>query len=265
MLLSIIIPNYNGAPFIKSLCRALVGQTLPSKEYEIIFVDNGSTDESLTLIKGYYSVLPNLCVISYTEQQSSYSARNYGVNHSQGEVLVFTDVDCQPQADWLARISEIVIKQSGDFLLTGKVKLFPAGEDFNLYEWYDMLFSLNQENYAKSQTGATANLVVTRIAYERVNGFLPLVSGGDSDFCRRVIAAGSTAFHYCPEITVFHPVRGTIEEIKKKFSRVSKGIAVLNFQKLSRAQRLYFICKQILGLFFQPHQVRQIVKTLVDA
>ena len=106
--------------------------------------------------------------------------------------------------------------------------------------------------------------MVTRVAYEYVNGFLPLVSGGDRDFCQRVIAAGNTDFHYCPEIKVFHPARGTIEEIKKKFSRVSKGIAVLNFQKFSRAQRLYFICKQILGLFFQPHQVRQIVKTFVQ-
>ncbi|MFC1844177.1 glycosyltransferase [Thermodesulfobacteriota bacterium] len=259
--MSVIIPNYNGALFIDHLCHSLASQTLASDLFEIVFVDNGSTDKSMDILNRYAELLSNVRIIRYTKQQSSYAARNHGVENCKGEVLVFTDIDCRPHADWLDNIYDKAKGQAGDFLLTGKVELFPAGDDFNFYEWYDLLFSLDQENYAKSKTGATANLAVSRSAYKRVKGFQALISGGDLDFCRRVIAAGDTDFHYYPEIKVLHPARDTPEEIRKKFARVSEGKAVLFFHALSPTQRFFFILKQAIGLFLQPHQVKKIMKT----
>ena len=264
MYLSIIIPNYNGKDFVETFCQSLASQTLPSDQYEIIFVDNASTDGSIGLIERHTEALPNARIIFYTEQQSSYAARNYGVENSMGEVLVFTDIDCQPQSNWLDRISKNLKNKTGDFLISGEVELFSIGEQFNHYEWYDSLFSLNQEKYAKTQTGATANLTVSLSAYERVGGFQPLISGGDRDFCQRVIAAGETKFYYHPDIKVLHPARSTVEEIKKKAVRVSEGIAVLKFQKLSQNHKVLFFLKQLCGLIFQPHQARQIIKTFVQ-
>jgi len=261
MLLSVIIPNYNGAPFIESLCRSLAAQTLLIKEYEIIFVDNGSTDESLSLIKGHCSSLPNLRIISYTEKQSSYAARNYGVSHSQGEVLVFTDVDCRPQDDWLACISETVKKQSGSFLITGPVNLFPAGESFNYYEWYDYCTSLDQEAYSRSQFGATANLVVSRNAFERVKGFAPIISGGDYDFCRRIMMLSDVEFIYQPKAFVLHPARSTADEIKKKAYRVGQGNAELNYHSRASSYRFTYLLKNFVGLIIQPNQLKIIIYT----
>ncbi len=262
MLLSIIIPNYNGVPFIESLCRSLVAQTLPSKEYEIIFVDNGSTDESLTLIEGHCNILPNLRVISYTGQQSSYAARNYGVIHSQGKVLVFTDVDCQPDTDWLLRIKETCRICPHDFLMTGKVKLFPTVESFNYYEWYDYCSSLNQEAYSRQQSGATANLIVPRHTFERVSGFAPVISGGDHDFCRRIMMLSDVEFIYQPKVCVLHPARATADEIKKKVYRTGQGLAELNYHSRAPSYRFNYLLKNFAGLIIQSNQWKIIIRTL---
>ena len=263
MFFSVIIPNYNGSVFIDKLFRSILSQTLPIDKYEIIIVDNGSTDNSVELLEKYAETISNLKVIVYTNERGSYAARNFAVSKSKGDVLVFTDIDCQPANDWLSLISEITSNITGNFLISGEVELFPLRKEFNYYEWYDLMFSLNQENYAKSQTGATANLIVSRNTYEKVGGFKSLISGGDRDFCLRVNDSGGAGFQFHPKIKVLHPARNTAKEIVNKAIRVSEGIAVLKFQNLSPRRRVLYILKQILGLFIQPNQIRQIVVTFV--
>ena len=261
MFLSVIVPNYNGATFIDHFCQCLVSQTLASNQYEIIIVDNGSTDDSMDVFEKYKDELPNMRMLSYTEQQSSYAARNYGVGQSSGDVLVFTDVDCRPDSHWLFLVSKISDRYSEHFLLVGSVKLFPVGDTFNYYEWYDYLASLNQEFYSRQQTGATANLAVSRKAYERVGGFIPVISGGDRDFCRRVMQLGNVKFIYEPDVFVMHPARATVEDIKKKAYRVGQGHAELNFKGRSFSYRISYLLKNIFGLFLQSNQWKIIFRS----
>ena len=261
MFYSVIIPIYNGSHFIAPLCASLSGQEDPGADYEIIIIDNGSTDDSLAILKSESESMSHLRIFTFTEQQSSYAARNYGVMHSLGDVLVFTDVDCRPQPDWLLRLGQACHGYKADFLIAGSIKIYSAGEDFNYYEWFDYCSFLKQELYSREKSGATANLAVTRRAYDRVAGFAPIVSGGDKDFCRRVMALGDVTFKYQPAACILHPARSSAGEIRKKLYRLGQGHALANFRNRSAASRLAYLGKQLLYLFIQPNNLRIIRET----
>lgn len=82
---SIIIPNYNKGPYIKECLNSVINQTY--KNYEIIFIDDGSTDESLDVIKNY-----DLRLFK-TKHLYAGGARNKGIDESTGDYIVFLDSD----------------------------------------------------------------------------------------------------------------------------------------------------------------------------
>lgn len=93
---SVIIPAYNCEKTIAQTIEALLKQTYPLKE--IIVVDDGSTDRTLTVIRGFAQV-------TFLHQSNSgpASARNRGANVANSDIIFFTDSDCIPHADWVER------------------------------------------------------------------------------------------------------------------------------------------------------------------
>ena len=89
-LVSIIIPIYNGEVFIEDAYNILIKQNLP--KFEMIFVDNNSTDNSVHIIKDL--IKTDSRISYYIESvQGAASARNTGLEHSEGEFVYFFDVD----------------------------------------------------------------------------------------------------------------------------------------------------------------------------
>ena len=92
---SIIIPTLNGASRIGNCLDSLVKQTA-GRNVEILVVDDGSTDNTANVVRGYSSVrlIPQA-------NAGPASARNRGALEAQGKILLFTDDDCVPMPDWL--------------------------------------------------------------------------------------------------------------------------------------------------------------------
>ena len=89
--LSVIVPVHNAEPYIERCINSLLDQGV--ENLEIICVENGSTDESIRVLRGYESLHPEIIrVFSLTESGAS-EARNYGIEHSTGDVLAFCDID----------------------------------------------------------------------------------------------------------------------------------------------------------------------------
>jgi glycosyltransferase involved in cell wall biosynthesis len=93
-LLSVIVPVWNDESRIGQCIDALKRQSLDSALFEIIVVDNGSTDSTATVVSRYTNV-----VLLYEPQPGSYAARNTGLRHARGEYVAFTDSDCVPEED----------------------------------------------------------------------------------------------------------------------------------------------------------------------
>lgn len=92
---SIIIPTYNGATRIGNCLRAL-GSQKSNREAEVLVIDDGSTDSTAEVVRGY----PGVRLIVQANAGPA-AARNRGALEARGAILIFTDDDCLPQPDWL--------------------------------------------------------------------------------------------------------------------------------------------------------------------
>ena len=92
MLLSIIVPVYNVEAFLEKCINSILEQDLAADEYEIILVDDGSTDSSGHLCDEIASVSPNIIVI-HKENGGLSSARNAGIDKATGKYIQFVDSD----------------------------------------------------------------------------------------------------------------------------------------------------------------------------
>lgn len=95
MFFSIVIPTYNRQPILEKCLRALENQRLTDRtveNYEIVVVDDGSTDGTLTWLKTHQAEFPH--VVSYEQNhQGPSAARNLGVQQAKGDTIIFIDSD----------------------------------------------------------------------------------------------------------------------------------------------------------------------------
>jgi len=216
--ISVIIPLYQHWELTEILFSALEKQTLPKMCWECFIVDNGSdavpAQESL----------PDFVKLLECPQPGSYAARNKALQDATGELLVFTDADCRPNADWLETLWKTYQSLSSPTLIAGGVtvqrsdKLKP-----NRIVVYDMAMGLPQAKYASRGYAVTANLSIPRAVFDKVGEFDgKRFSGGDAEFCQRAGQAGIPLV-YIPSANVDHPARNSWEELTVKLRRVKGG------------------------------------------
>ena len=90
--ISIIVPMYNVAPFIEECLHSLWNQDLSEDEYEVVIINDGSADESLTLAQAICAQHSNVQLISQ-ENKGLSEARNAGLAKARGEYIWFVDAD----------------------------------------------------------------------------------------------------------------------------------------------------------------------------
>ncbi len=88
--ISIIIPVYNTEEYISDCLDSILSQTY--KNFEVIIVDDGSTDNSFNIVKDYQKNNNNITVL-HIENSGVSAARNIGIKHAKGEFLLFVDSD----------------------------------------------------------------------------------------------------------------------------------------------------------------------------
>lgn len=204
MRVSVIVPVKNRRDLLRRTLDALDRQT--HRDLEVIVVDDGSTDGADELA-ATTTVAGRPVRLLRNAGRGAVEARRHGVAASDAPVLAFTDSDCEPVDDWLARA--LVHVEAGTDLVHGRTG--PSRPLLPLER------SLTEEDYGLFPT---CNLVVTRAAYDEVDGF-DVEAGRRLGFRRSERAAGlgfgedtlfgwSVARHrrvaYEPEMVVHHHV-----------------------------------------------------------
>jgi glycosyltransferase involved in cell wall biosynthesis len=95
---SVVIPAYNAARTIGECLTALAAQTVPPSVYEVIVVDDGSSDDTAAIAEQHGAR------VLRQANRGPAAARNRGVDAARGEVILFTDADCAPAADWIEQM-----------------------------------------------------------------------------------------------------------------------------------------------------------------
>ena len=93
MLLSIIIPIYNAELYLRRTLDSVMNQGLHDDEWELILVNDGSTDDSLSICKDYQSRYPSLIKVISQKNSGVSSARNVGIKEASGKFIYFMDAD----------------------------------------------------------------------------------------------------------------------------------------------------------------------------
>jgi glycosyltransferase involved in cell wall biosynthesis len=98
--ISVIVPAYNAERTIGQCLRSLERQTVPRERYEVIVVDDGSNDGTAAEVAAF----PGVQLVTQPNAGPA-AARNLGVQHARGDLVLFTDADCVPAEAWIERIT----------------------------------------------------------------------------------------------------------------------------------------------------------------
>lgn len=193
---SVVVPARNAAESLPVLLGSLRAQTLPAERFEVIVVDNGSTDATAQRARGAGAT------VVFEPEPNRSLARNRGVAAAASALLAFTDADCVAGPGWLEALVGCLAHHP---LVAGSIEL-RTGSPPNRVERLESLWRFQQErNVVDDGWAPTANLGVRREALDAVGGFDPAfrIGGEDVDLCRRTARAGySLAF--CPDAGVEH-------------------------------------------------------------
>jgi glycosyltransferase involved in cell wall biosynthesis len=212
--ISVVVPLYNSERYIAKCVEELLSQDYPVEHYEIVMVDNNSTDISSEIVRRYSRVK----LIS-EKKQGAYAARNRGVREARGEIIAFTDADCVPSRDWLKEIESVMV-DSRIGIAIGSHQLARESVFLSMLEDYED----EKNNYIFSSEikelyyGYTRNMVVRKSLFDEVGSFVERARGADVIFVHQCIDRYSCAVvRYSPQVRVRHL---EIENPSKYFRKV---------------------------------------------
>lgn len=213
--ISVIIPTYNETLVIGECLKSLEGQSI--KGFEVIVVDDGSTDSTVEHISGL--VVNNFELkLVFAKHLGAGAARNLGAERAMGEILVFVDADMTFDPDFLKKLTNPISSGStkGTFVKDERVSNWDnvLAKCWNLNEgWQDK--KRHPKNYPDHQPVFRA---IVKSEFDRVGGFTP--GGYDDDWSlskklgyEAVSAPGAIFYHKNPE---------TLSEIYKHAKWVAK-------------------------------------------
>lgn len=216
--ISIIIPVWNSERRIVMTLEAIARQTVSRDLFEVIVVDNGSTDGTADAVRRF-----DFVTLLSEPIPSSYRSRNRGLAAARGKYVLFTDGDCVPAPDWVEQALSVVERRPDAGLYAGDIVLFREEGARPVAACYEELTAFNQRYNVEHGYCVTANWLCRRDDLRAIGGFNPdLLSGGDGECSRRMAAAGHKVVHV-PEMIVGHPTRATLRELIRKRRRVIGG------------------------------------------
>ncbi len=219
-VISIIIVNYNGKKWLTGLFDSLAAQTY--EHFEIIFVDNGSKDDSIEFIKSNYAGL-EINIVTNAANLGFAGGNNAGFKHVRGRYVLLLNNDVRLNDDYLEKFVEGFRKIPQADSLQSKMILMddPARLDICGSYWTDSTF-LYHYGYRQDETlekyntpmpvfsNKGASMMIRREAIERIGLFDDdfWAYYEETDFCHRVWLAGGECW-YWPAAVMYHASGGT--------------------------------------------------------
>ncbi len=211
---SVIIPAYNGSRYIAQAVESVISQTY--KNWEIIVVDDGSTDDTRQALQPYVEKIRYV----YQENQGVAAARNRGIQESRGELIAFLDQDDFFLSDKLAgQVALFDAQPSLGIVNSGWRMVKEQGESiFDVTPW-EYLPQLDLKTWIVYMPLLPSAMMFSRQWLERVGGFdSQYDSVDDADLILRLALSGCEAA-WLPQVTVCYRQHGqnvSIQRVQKQ-------------------------------------------------
>jgi GT2 family glycosyltransferase len=226
---SIIIVNYNGFEHLKQCVNSLLHSEYPF--YEIIIVDNASSDDSVSRIKREFEEYKNKIVILDLPKNLGFAVGNrIGAKKAIGDYLLLLNSDTKVERSSISELVTVMDKDLSIGVAQGKILLMNRPDTFDsagatmnvlgdsrsrgVYEKdYGQYDQLEEVSYTKG-----AAMIVRREIWDNLDGFDPLffVYSEESDFCWRVWLSGYRVV-FTPSATIYHIGAATSIKFKPSY------------------------------------------------
>lgn len=227
MKFSVIVPVYNGEETIAKCLKALINQDYPKEDYEIIIVNDGSTDNTRKIGERYPVKLVNL-----KRNVGRLKAREVGAENARYDLLLFTDADCIASKDWLQKMKDadyepVIGRCMNDparssidrFFYLLRKKIRPI--DYSLKE---PIF-INEKNFDKLGKGTGNFLCSKNLFLESSRSVDRSVISEDIPLLAGIVGKKRILKH--PEPLVIHLERSRLGSVMRQWH--SRGIGVADF------------------------------------
>jgi hypothetical protein len=251
---SIIILNYNGREFVERCLKSVL--TTDYLNFEVIFIDNASTDGSLELVEKMFGSDPHLKTIRNDENLGFAEGNNVGARVAKGNYIVFLNNDTDVNSKWLKELVEVMesdptigIAQSKILLMRDPMKLDCAGGFMDPYGWTNKRGEREKDVGQYDEVSEIfyahgATMAVKREILEKVGIFDPkfFIYYDDLDLCWRVWLCGYKVV-FVPKSVVYHEAGA--------WGRAQP-----------RPQMTSFFCKNHTSALLKNYSLHNLVRTL---
>ncbi|TFE70820.1 glycosyltransferase [Methylacidiphilum caldifontis] len=221
---SVIVCSYNGAKTLTDCLSSL--KRLQYPDYEIIVVDDGSTDQTKEILAQFPEV-----IALHQPNKGLSAARNLGIEKASGEIVAFTDSDCMADPDWLYFIVKTLL--DADYVACGgpnypPIPKEPIQEVISLAPGSPSHVLLS-DTHAEHIPGC--NMAFWRWIFEKIGYFDPIFrkAGDDVDICWRILSSGHP-IGFNPSAVIWHYRRFTLKEYLRQQIGYGEAEALLRFK-----------------------------------
>jgi len=183
LLISVIVPFHNEEEHIRQCVESLINQDFDRDQYELIFVDNNSSDGSRAIVEEYGDV-----GLLTEKEAGAYVTRNRGAMAARGEILAFTDADAVARENWLLEIMNSIDEDLFDFVIGNHRFSETASEFLRLYENHESekMEYVTTNCDKKYCLNSAANMAIRKENFHEAGLFNPDIQrGGDIEFAQR--------------------------------------------------------------------------------
>lgn len=227
--ISIIIPTYNRAEKLKRCLKSILSLRYRSDWYEIIIVDDASTDRTKGVIKEFSDWYKNISLISNKKNRGPASSRNKGVKNSKGEIIVFIDDDCIPQKGWFKEIEKSHKRYKHELAIGGKTESLDKTKNISIFRDFQRKYCMKRNSIHKKHLYylPTDNISYKREVFKKVGYFNEsLRYSEDIEFNMRLSKINKPV-KYNKDMIVYHEHEKTIRDFIKRSYQYGRYIPLI--------------------------------------
>jgi glycosyltransferase involved in cell wall biosynthesis len=236
MFYSVIVASYNRHDEIRELLDSFETLDFPHELFELVIVDDGSTDGTLKFLKSFQIRAPFKFRYVTQENRGPGAARNLGMENARGDYFIFIDSDCSVPPSWLTEIDKILQKTQADAF---------GGPDSYRKDFPALLKAINYTMTSFLTTGGlrgkkgkklakfyprSFNMGISRKLADKIGGFGNLRHGQDIEYSHRIIEGGATV-EFIEHAPVYHKRRTNIRRFYRQV--FNWGVARINLYKIN--------------------------------